>query len=473
VSTRTPETGARCVIYDRVSESDPESQAEHVRRCQDAASAKGWEVVAVETDTASGFSRTAKRPGWDKVVAMVERDEVDAVLVFATSRAGRNLASFAAFVEKCRDHGVTFASATEPIDSAGPWGGVFSAILGALAEMESLYKRERALVGEARHKRDRTFRGGNLPFGFRVGDGGRVLVDEAEAVMIRDAVRDVANGTSLEAIARRWNEAGIFTHPGNGRTVGSRWTGSHVRAVIGAERNVEWGVVTATDRRRVVDVFDARRTGRVPDRYLLAGLVRCAIHDRPLRGRQGRYTCGHEPGVKVHLSVRRGPLNALVSRVAECRHNRKPFKPQDLQDPTDDLVRDRERLVAELEALGDSDLSEHVIRGRERKLVRDLQAVEERLERTTPRPRDFKQQWEAKMGAKSAEFVRRYVRRVEVAPATRPGARFDPRRVTVTYADGKTASEAEVVAAWGEAQKLARADTEDAEWVAAERGKRN
>jgi len=465
MSTTTRET-ARAVIYDRVSEADPESQAAHVDHCRRFCDLKGWTIVEEATDVASGFSRTVRRPGWDRVEALVRAEKVDAVVVFATSRAGRNVVRFASFIQDCQDHGVVFASASEGgIDTSGMFGPVILTLLSGLAQMESAVKRERALLGEAKHKRERTFRGGNLPFGFRV-EAGQVLVDDLEGTMIRDAVRDVANGTSLEAVARRWNDAGVLTHPGNGRTSGSRWTGSHVRAVLGAERNVDAGVVTATDRRRVVEVFDARRTGRVPDRYLLAGLVRCAVHDRPMRGRQGKYACGYDEKKKVHLSIRRAALDALVHRVAERREQDHPFQAQDLQDPSDDLVVERERIVAELEALGDSDLSEHVIRGRERKLLRALDAVEAKIEKAAPRPMNFKEQRAAKHGATEGEFVRRYVHRVMVEPASKPGARFDPSRVQVTYAGGGVASAAEIVAAWDDMVRLARADMEDAQQVA-------
>jgi site-specific DNA recombinase len=80
----------RAVVYDRVSEPDPESQAEHIARCEAFCEARGWTVVAREEDTASGFSRKVRRPGWDRVQQLVERREVDAVVVFAVSRAGRN-----------------------------------------------------------------------------------------------------------------------------------------------------------------------------------------------------------------------------------------------------------------------------------------------------------------------------------------------------------------------------------------------
>jgi DNA invertase Pin-like site-specific DNA recombinase len=58
----TTEHGRRCIVYDRVSERDDTSQAEHLRRCRDFASARGWRIVAEEVDTASGYSKTARRP---------------------------------------------------------------------------------------------------------------------------------------------------------------------------------------------------------------------------------------------------------------------------------------------------------------------------------------------------------------------------------------------------------------------------
>jgi hypothetical protein len=53
----TKHAALRCVVYDRVSEADPESQAAHLERCRDLAKARGWKVVAEHVDTASGFSK--------------------------------------------------------------------------------------------------------------------------------------------------------------------------------------------------------------------------------------------------------------------------------------------------------------------------------------------------------------------------------------------------------------------------------
>jgi DNA invertase Pin-like site-specific DNA recombinase len=454
----------RAVIYDRVSEPDETSQAAHLRQCEAFCEARGWDVVDRQTDTASGFSRKVRRPGWDVVQRLVEDHEVDAVVVFAVSRAGRNLASFARFVELCRDHDVTFASATEPIESAGPFGRVFLALLSALAEMESETKRERAMLGEEAHRRNGTYRGGNLAFGFAVEDGKKLVVDDVEAKLIREGASAFLNGASLKSVAQAWNDAEEFPHPSSPGAEPNPWTGEHVRTTLRSERLVP-EILTASDHRRLVRVFETRRTGRAPDRYLLSGLVRCAVHDRPMTGRAGKYACRHDPNKNVHLTVGAGNLNVLGYVLAERRDAGRRFEAATVHDPTDDLVQAREKLVAELYALGDSDLSEHVIRGREAKLVRQLEDVEAQIETATPRSATFYEQWVSRHGADSSEFIRRHVQRMQVGAVGRRTNRFDPGRVRVQWVDGEWAEAAEVKAAWEQAQATIRADALDAEQV--------
>jgi hypothetical protein len=82
----------------------------------------------------------------------------------------------------------------------------------------------------------------------------KLAVRAAEAQLIRRAATDVLNGVSLASIARRWNERGITT------TGGRPWTKTHVRAVLGADRNVP-AILTPSDADRVRELFDSRRQG--------------------------------------------------------------------------------------------------------------------------------------------------------------------------------------------------------------------
>ena len=302
--------------------------------------------------------------------------------------------------------------------------------------MESATKRERALIGEEAHRRNGTYRGGNIAYGLRLAaDGQHLEVDPTEAATIRQAATDLLNGKSLERIAEDWNAAGITTHGGNGKP-GGPWSGSHVRALLGAERNVEHGIVAASDHRRMTALFDSRKTGRAPDRYLLSGLV-FSLADgkgqppRRMVGRQGRYVdwrATERP--RGRLSVRSHLLEEHVYDLAAAH-----TLPQVAAwDPTDDLVKDRERVVGELEALGESTLSEHVLAGRERRLLRELAAVEEQLEQVKPADvQPFFAAYPEHDLPDAGTMIRGRVKRVLVSPATRPSPRFDPSRVTIEW----------------------------------------
>jgi hypothetical protein len=357
---------------------------------------------------------------------MVERDEVDAVVVFAVSRAGRNAARFAAFVENCRDHGVTFASATEPIDTSGPMGGVILTLLGALAEMESATKRERALVGRSIAKRNGTWTGGRRRFGFTTDEANRIVVHEAEAARIRDAVTAILNGGSIRSIVKAWNDAGVTT------TGGGRWTPTHVRELLASDAYVP-AIVTASDHRRVVELLDSRRTGVAPDRYMLSGLVRCGVDGERLVGRGGRYICSHGPdGRRVHLTVDQLALdNAVLRLVREHEEEVGTFEPVEARDPSDDLVRERERIVGELERVGEllDELGPDVVRGRTRKLRADLDAIDEQLDALKPASSpDFFDTF-----TDADALIRQHAEQVVVAPAARRGGRFNAERVSIDW----------------------------------------
>jgi DNA invertase Pin-like site-specific DNA recombinase len=428
----------RALVYDRVSVSDPASQAEHLRRCRSFCEARGWTVVREEAETVSGFSRSAVRPAWERVEQAVRAREVDAVVVFAISRAGRNAARLMAFVELCRDNGVTFASATEPIDTSGDFGRVFVALLGALAEMESASKRERTLLGRAIAQREGRWTGGRRRFGLDIEEDGKLVAHPVEAPLVRDAATALLNGTSLWDIARAWNAEGVTT------TGGKPWHPNHVRDILAAPSNVPL-VLAESDWRRVTDLIDSRKTGRAPDRFMLSGLVRCAEHDKPMTGRRGagrskgdgreqpdKYVCDHggKPGERrVHMTVDALALENYVLRAVQQREADTPFRPAEARDPSDDLVRERDDIVRELEALGELRLNEHVLRGRERRLVRELDAIEAKLAEAKPaKGTTF---FEAYVD--DATLVRRHVRRILVSPAGKGARRFRPERVRLVW----------------------------------------
>ncbi len=71
-----------------------------------------------------------------------------------------------------------------------------------------------------------------MPFGYRQADsGGRLVLEPAEAMMVREAYSAILAGGSLHTIAKQWNAASVPTRRGN------TWSGATVRQLLMSWRN--------------------------------------------------------------------------------------------------------------------------------------------------------------------------------------------------------------------------------------------
>jgi DNA invertase Pin-like site-specific DNA recombinase len=418
--------GERAVIYDRTSVRDESSMAEHLSRCRAYCESQGLEVVAEQTDSGiSGFHDRA-RPGWTEVKRMVEAEEVDVVVFFALSRIERSIVRTFQFAQLCEEHRCAFVSVTEDVNTGGPWGRVILAVLAAAAEIESLTKRERALMGRDKNRADGNWSGGQPAFGFRYeggrrdqgGTGVKQVVVREQRDLIREAARDVLNGrASTGAIARRWNDAGIRT------TGGKEWSRGHVSQVLQAERNVP-GIFTETTRQRIVTFFAGRATGSRADRYLLTGLLRCGRCGGRMSARAGTYICNQTGS--VHLSIKAEAVERIVQDLALERPDPGAV---DVPDPAAPLVQEREEVLDRMRALGeDLNIPETVLAARSAGLQQMLDDLEEQIEVASP-PGRFTAL--LTQGDDVRGWLDTLVETVTIQPS-QPG-RFSPERVTVEW----------------------------------------
>lgn len=190
--------------------------------------------------------------------------------------------------------------------------------------------------------------GGLRPFGWHPapGDPGRLVLDEGEAALIREATADVLGGIAVRAIARRWNDAGIT---GSG---GGRWTTTTVRTVLMRPRNAglyehrgqllavgpAWEAITdeATWRGITAMLSDPSRRsnhGSTAASHLLTGIALCGgcgitvvagnSADGTPRYRCSRHVRGlpQREGV-THASRRVADVDALITVLAVGRLKR-------------------------------------------------------------------------------------------------------------------------------------------------------
>ena len=309
LSTPTP-----AAIYARIS-SDPEHDQLGVTRqledCRALATRRGWQVLDEYVDDDKGAWSGKPRPEYRRMLEDIEDGHVGAVLVWHTDRLTRHPRELEEYIEVCEPRGVaTVAVTSGDIDLATADGRLMARILGAVARNESDAKSRRIRrKHEELAQAGKLAGGGSRPFGYQAD---RRTIEPAEAAIIREAVERILAGDSMRSLANDLNARGVAT------VSGIEWKTQVLRrlllsARISGQREHhgeivapgEWDAIVTpeqTARLRALMSDPARRTNRAVRRYLLTGILRCALCDSPLVGRPRddgtrRYVCAKGPGL--------------------------------------------------------------------------------------------------------------------------------------------------------------------------------
>lgn len=224
------------VSYLRVSTEDQAREGFSLdaqrRRIKAYCDARSYDLVSEFVD--DGYSgRTTARPRFQALMIAVREGvennghpvRIGAVVVAKSDRLNRNLYDFLVTQREMQRNGVHFASVDETIDTRGPFGQFFVQMIAAFAELESGIIGERVRHGMRQKALNGGFNGMSAPYGYDV-LGGRLVINEAEAVVVRRICEWRRRGRSLNWIADRLNQEGIPTK------LGKRWSKRQVFRIV-------------------------------------------------------------------------------------------------------------------------------------------------------------------------------------------------------------------------------------------------
>lgn len=313
---------SRVAIYARLSRVHGEeetSTGRQIASCTNYAKARDWRVAEVLRDVDfSGFRAGVTRPGYERMVELMEESAIDVVVVWKLDRLMRRPSEFERFWAICERHDVSIASVTEPVDTTTPVGVAIVRVLITFASLESTVKSERISSRFAADARA----GSPVNFGHRVFgyvDIQSQVVCEEEAALIREAARRVLAGETCTAIARDFRQRGVIGSKGtlitnaglrsvlmNPRLVGDR---SYRGTVVA--HNV---YATILDRPTAAEVLrvlatrpKSRGTASLLCGLLICGVCGCTLHYGTSYRREMRiYRCGgshgcNRIGIVAHL----------------------------------------------------------------------------------------------------------------------------------------------------------------------------
>ena len=165
-------------------------------------------VLAEIIEDAGKSAKSLNRDGMRRLLSLVKRREISAVIVYKLDRLSRSVKDTITLIETFEKHHTAFHSVQDRIDTRSATGRFFLNIMSSLAQME------RELIGERTRdalslKIIKGERVGQVPYGYELAADGRTLIENAreqEAVALIEELH--RNGRTYRAICRELEARG-------------------------------------------------------------------------------------------------------------------------------------------------------------------------------------------------------------------------------------------------------------------------
>ncbi|WP_312158758.1 recombinase family protein [Oscillibacter sp.] len=224
----------RVAAYARVSSNSDDqlnSFAAQVKHYNDLIQSEDtWVMVDVYADEGITGTSMKKREDFKRLMNDCRRGQIDMILCKSLSRFARNAVDCLVAIRELKRLGITIRFEKENIDTAQMRDETITAFYATFAQQES-----ESISGNMRWSYQRRMQSGQFvtckpPFGYDMVDG-KLVLNPANANIIKDIFSSYISGESLDSIASRINGLGIPT--GDGKPV---WTRSTLTYIIKNEK---------------------------------------------------------------------------------------------------------------------------------------------------------------------------------------------------------------------------------------------
>ncbi len=225
-------------LYIRVSsqeQTEGYSIGEQTDRLKKYCEAMDWSIYKIYVDPGYSGGNT-DRPGLTELIKDVETGEIDKVVVYKLDRLSRSQKDTLLLIEDVfLKNGTDFVSMNENFDTSTPFGRAMIGILAVFAQLEREQIKERTVMGkEARAKEGKWGGGPTEPVGYIYDIANdKLILDEYEAMQVREAVDLFLKGTPLRTICTLFEEKGYKYKKHGGKT--GEWDPKRLRYVFASK----------------------------------------------------------------------------------------------------------------------------------------------------------------------------------------------------------------------------------------------
>jgi site-specific DNA recombinase len=206
----------RCAVYTRKSSEEGlelefnslDAQREACEAYIASQKPEGWTLVPDRYDDGGISGATLERPALKRLLADIEAQLVDVVVVYKIDRLSRALMDFSKLVEVFDRNNVTFVSVTQSFNTTTSMGRLTLNILLSFAQFEREVIGERIRDKFAASRKKGMWMGGFVPLGYDVKDR-KLVVNEAEAANVREIFKCFTKHGSVTELVREMRAKGV------------------------------------------------------------------------------------------------------------------------------------------------------------------------------------------------------------------------------------------------------------------------
>ena len=202
-------------LYARVSTQEQAKEGysidEQVERLKDYCKAMKWKAVKSYVDAGYSGGNT-NRPDLQSLISDVKTGKIEKVVVYKLDRLSRSQKDTLDLIEDVFiANNVDFISITENFDTGSPFGRAIIGILSVFAQLEREQLKERMSLGRTGRAKEGKYHGGSTsPIGYDYVEG-ELIVNDYEAMQVRELFDLYISGRSIRTIGKLFDEKG-YTH---------------------------------------------------------------------------------------------------------------------------------------------------------------------------------------------------------------------------------------------------------------------
>ena len=223
-----------------------------------------WEFAGIFADDGISGTNTKKREEFNRMISECMEGHIDMIITKSISRFARNTLDCLRYIRQLKEKNIPVFFEKENINTMDSKGEVLLTIMASLAQQESESLSKNVKMGmQFRFQKGEVQVNHNRFMGYTKDEDGHLIIEPAEAEIVKRIYREYLQGASLKQIGDGLMDDGILTAAGK-----AKWRPESVKKILKNEKYIGDALLQKT---YTVDVLTKKRVknnGIVPQYYV-------------------------------------------------------------------------------------------------------------------------------------------------------------------------------------------------------------